>query len=97
MVCCAFPSLRASVNLISADYVSRDVRQIIIKLGKVEKSNGVRGKHEQQFTAIKVVCHPYSNCKTENQPRLNDIALVKLSRYGQNINTWVILFKRPHI
>nr|XP_039271336.1 integumentary mucin C.1-like [Styela clava] len=58
---------------------NKPVSEILVKLGKTDKSNFIRGKYEQIIPASKVICHSH-NCKSTNQPRLNDIALVKLSR-----------------
>ena len=53
------------------------LKQLVVKLGKTKKINWVIEDGEQDAYVKSVHCHS-RNCKAPGNPRLNDIALIRL-------------------
>ena len=52
----------------------------MVSLGKTNSSPYYRDQCQQDIMVLQVICHP-QHCKQDNQPRLNDLALLQLQRY----------------
>ncbi|XP_078483083.1 uncharacterized protein LOC101242330 isoform X2 [Ciona intestinalis] len=67
------------------DYCSRarPVSELMVSLGKYRKLSFQRDVGQLDLRVIDVICHP-TNCKTAGQPRLNDLALLRLERAVQS-------------
>jgi len=52
---------------------------LMVSLGKTNSSPYYRDQGQQDIMVLQVICHP-QHCKQDNQPRLNDLALLHLQR-----------------
>lgn len=63
----------------------RGPNDLVIKIGKTSKENFMYDEQELSFQAIAIHCHE-QNCKSDGNPRINDIALVRLHQPIQMTN-----------
>lgn len=57
----------------------RGRNDLVIKVGKESKDNYMYDEQERSYEAIEIHCHA-KNCKSESNPRINDLALVKVNK-----------------
>uniref|UniRef100_H2ZEK6 Peptidase S1 domain-containing protein n=1 Tax=Ciona savignyi TaxID=51511 RepID=H2ZEK6_CIOSA len=62
---------------------TRPISELVVSLGKYRKMSYQRDFGQVDLRIIDVICHP-TNCKSAGQPRLNDLALLRLERAVQS-------------
>lgn len=68
---------------------------LIIKIGKTTKENFMYDEYEQTYEAIAIYCHE-RNCKSDGNPRVNDIALVRLNKPIPSDNVNIDIAQLPN-
>ena len=62
---------------VSLSINSDTLLDIVVKVGKTTKDNFQYDAEERTYYADSIHCHN-QNCKAQNSPRVNDVALIKL-------------------